>query len=181
MKMSRKFLAPLAAASLAMALPATAADIQKCLDWDGNVAYQDTPCPIGTAIGAIPRDTSKANPDAVRQAEEDRRLLAQILLAKAARSPAVQVIVPNGGAPAADEFAVEPSYAEPVYGYAAPVYGYGSALPRGHPRGKSRDSTGRDMFPSPITRPPTILDSPAPCNTVQCGQAQQPRGVRGRR
>ena len=117
MKMPRNLLAPLAAATLVLALPAGAADIQKCLDWDGSIVYQDTPCPKGTGIGAIPRDTSTANPDAVRQAEEDRRLLAQILLAKAARSPAVQVIVPSSGGSATDAIAVEPSFAaEPAYG-----------------------------------------------------------------
>jgi hypothetical protein len=180
MKMPRILLAPLAAATLALGLPAAATDIQKCLDWDGSIVYQDTPCPKGTGIGAIPRDTSKANPDAVRQAEEDRRLLAQILLAKASRSPAVQVIVPGGGAPATDAIAVEPPYAmEPAYGYAGPVYGAGPG--RGYSRGNSRDGPGRDTLRSPIARSPAILDSPAPCNTALCRQAQQGRGARDRR
>jgi len=179
MKMPRSFVAPLAAATLVLALPAAAADIQKCLDWDGSIVYQDTPCPKGTGIGAIPRDTSTANPDAVRQAEEDRRLLAQILLAKAARSPAVQVIVPGGGGSATDTIGVEPSYAtEPAYGYASPLYGPGSGR---YARGSFRNGTGRDIVRGPIARSPAILDSPAPCNTALCRQAQQARAARDRR
>jgi hypothetical protein len=168
MKMTFAFLSPLLGAALVLSAPAGAADIQKCLDWEGTIVYQDTPCPKGTAVGAIPRDTSKANPDAVRQAEEDRRLLAQILLAKAARSPAVQVIVPGGGSSTSDGVAVEPSYAaEPVYGYGAPVYG--SGFNRGYRGGRGgRDATLR----SPIARSPGILDSPVPCNTVQCQRAR---------
>jgi hypothetical protein len=163
-------LAPIAAATFGLALPAAAADIQKCLDWEGTIVYQDTPCPKGTAVGAIPRDTSKANPDAVRQAEEDRRLLAQILLAKASRSPAVQVIVPGSGSAMSDGVAIEPGYAaEPAYGYGTPAYGSGPG--RGY-----RDRGGRDAaLRSPIARSPGILDTPAPCNTLQCQRARDSR------
>lgn len=169
MKMTTPLLASLFAAAFAWSLPAAAADIQKCLDWEGTVVYQDTPCAKGTGIGAVPRDTSRPNPDALRQAEEDRRLLAQILLAKAARSPAVQVIVPGGpgGAEPYASAGVEPSYAagDASYVYGAPVYGGGSM------RGHRREVPERKLARSPIARSPAILDSPAPCNTALCGRA----------
>jgi len=151
--------------ALVASVPASASDIQKCLDWEGTIVYQDTPCEKGTEIGKIPRDTSQANPDAIRRAEEDRRLLANILLAKASRPPATQVVV-AGPLPSLDYTSGDDTtYTAPVYGYAGSGYGR-RASHRPH-ASMSRDGNGRNA----IAGPPSILDSPAPCNTLQCRQA----------
>ena len=173
--------APLIWAALVVPASAAGGDIQKCLDWDGTIVYQDTPCAKGTGIGAIPRDTSRPSPEAIRQAEADRRLLGQILVAKAARSPSVQVIVP-GSHQAPDEMAdtgSDSAAPAPVYGY-APGYGYGPSAYAGsgpavnHDRGdrSRRMPRNGESLRSPIARPPAILDSPAPCTTLSCARAR---------
>jgi len=108
-------------------------------------------------VGAIPRDMRPADPEAVRHAEEDRRLLAQILLAKASRPQPTQVVVaPN--AMSGNDIAYSDSAATDGY-YYGPVYGAGA---NGRARGvKARGNS--------VIQQSGILDSPAPCNTAVCG------------
>src|SRR5689334_11529962 len=111
--------------SLAVASAASAAEIHKCAEFGtGAITYQDSPCPQGTAVGEIPRDTRQADPEAIRHAEEDRRLLAQILLAKASRPQPPQVVVAPS-AMSSNDVAYSDATASDGY-YFGPVYGRGA-------------------------------------------------------
>jgi len=78
-----------AAASLA----AGAADIQKCADPSGRITYQDSPCTSGHTIGAVPRESAKGDPEALRQLERERARIARAADAQLAAGQAGQPIV----------------------------------------------------------------------------------------
>jgi hypothetical protein len=145
--------------SLTLASAASAAEIHKCAEFGtGAITYQDAPCPRGTAIGAIERDTRQADPEAIRHAEEDRRLLAQILLAKASRPQSTQVVVPPTAMSSNDVAYAEGASTDGYY--YGPVYGGGSGG-----RGRAANSPRGNN----VIQQSGILDSPAPCNTAFCG------------
>jgi hypothetical protein len=145
--------------SFALASAAAATEIHKCAEFGtGAITYQDAPCPRGTSVGAIERDTRQADPEALRHAEEDRRLLAQILLAKASRPQPPQVVVAPG-AMASNDVAYSDAAASDGY-YYGPAYGAGTNG-RGRDVNKARGNN--------VLQQSAILDSPAPCNTPFCG------------
>ena len=67
----------IAVAGLCASFAAGAADIQKCADANGNVTYQDSPCPRGSAIGSVPRESAQGDPVAIRQLEREKARMAR--------------------------------------------------------------------------------------------------------
>jgi hypothetical protein len=142
---------------------AFASDIQKCIDPDGGVIYQDSPCARGRTLATIPRAPAYADPEALRAAENDRLKLQQALefRARLAMLDASREAIARGVAPRMDyapPYDVAPIGPEGPYYYAVPSYGVRGS---GHSAPRSRPS---------IAASPGILDTPAPCTTLQCQQ-----------
>jgi len=141
----------LALAGLAASCAAGAADIQKCADADGRITYQDSPCPRGTAIGSVSRDSAKADPAALQQLARERARIERVADAQMAAQPQqpliVPVPVPSPAQPNAVGVAGQPLYTTPVYSVDPTT---GAIVAPGNGVTQPIVPT-----PSPITQPPT--------------------------
>ena len=142
--------------------------IQKCIGTDGRVTYQDTPCAAGKTSGQVERDTRAADPDALKRAGADQER-ADKLAETRARIAASDANRKFSRAETAEQ-------ASPP---AEPQYLYLGDLQRGVVGGRESAKPGKGTRPSgPAVNPnphsqgtmpvPGIMQSPAPCTTVQC-------------
>ena len=158
-------LAGLAAASFA----ATAADIQKCADASGQITYQDAPCPSGSMIGTVPRESAHGDPAALRQLERDKARLeraAEARIAAEAQQQAAPVIIQQ---PQAGGTMTQPGV--PAYAITGPVNfvdpSTGAVIVQGtsaviDPNTGTVISLGTTApVPSNVTTPNAITPSPA--------------------
>jgi hypothetical protein len=136
--------------------------IQKCVDAAGKVVYQDKPCDAGkTVAGEVQRDLSRADPAAIRRAQEERERSEKFTAARARQQAADD----ERQARADDAEAKRLVKAE------ADARARADAEPRYYyvPIPVVQQPAGRSAGASPaITQPPGILDTPAPCTTLQC-------------
>ena len=167
--MKIRFALPIAA--LLVSSAALADDIQKCADPDGGITYQDAPCGKGKTLATLPRAPAYADPAALAVAEADRLKLERAIESRArlAVLDASRDAIARGAPPQMDVPAYDGSVApyEPYY-YGAPYYGG---------RGRHDRIGGRGpAYATGTLPPPGILDTPAPCRTLQCQQrAASPR------
>jgi hypothetical protein len=160
----------LALAGLAASCAAGAADIQKCADADGRITYQDSPCPRGSAIGSVPRDSAKADPAALQQLARDRARIERVADAQMATQPQQPLIVPVPvpAQPNAVGVAGQPVSTTPVYSV-DPTTGAVVTLGNGVAAGVTQPIV---PTPSPITQPPTEVPSAGtPLTTFPATQA----------
>jgi hypothetical protein len=160
----------LALAGLAASCAAGAADIQKCADADGRITYQDSPCPRGSAIGSVPRDSAKADPAALQQLARDRARIERVADAQMATQPQQPLIVPVPvpAQPNAVGVAGQPVYTTPVYSV-DPTTGAVVTAGNGVAAGVTQPIV---PTPSPITQPPTEVPSAGtPLTTFPATQA----------
>lgn len=168
----------IALAGLAVSFAAAAADIQKCADSTGRITYQDSPCPRGATIGAVPRDSAKADPAALRELARERARIERVADAQFAPPAPQQPLiapVPVPAQPNAVGVAGEPVYTTPVYSVDPTT---GAVIAPG-----SNVAAGVNQpivpTPSPITQPPTEVPgtgaplTPFPAQQGQ-GAAQSP-------
>lgn len=162
----------LALAGLAASCAAGAADIQKCAGADGRITYQDSPCPRGSAIGSVPRDSAKADPAALQQLARDRARIERVADAQMAAQAQPQqpliVPVPMPAQPNAVGVAGQPVYTTPVYSV-DPTTGAVVAPGNAVAAGVTQPIV---PTPSPITQPPTdVPNAGTPLTTFPATQA----------
>jgi uncharacterized protein DUF4124 len=155
-----------AAALLASSFAQAEIEIQKCADRDGGITYQDAPCAKGKTLATLPRAPAYADPAALRVAEAERLQLeramearARLAVLDASRDAIARGVPPRLDLPAYD---VGPPIPYEPYYYALPSYGG-----RGRPERTGR--RGAANAPA-ASLSPGILDTPAPCRTLQCQQ-----------
>ena len=160
----------LSIAALLASSVALADEIQKCADPDGGITYPDSPCGKAKTLATLPRAPAYADPAALAVAEAERLKLERAIEARArlAVLDASRDAIARGAPPQMDV----PAYDGPVpyepYYYGAPSYGGRVRPDKIRGRGAANASG--------ILPPPGILDTPAPCSTLQCQQrAASPR------
>lgn len=175
MEKTRLSIALLAALAAFAAGPALAqgGTIQKCVGADGRQIYQDTPCPPTTKTAAqLQRDTTRADPVAIKRAEAEAqklrdarlsRLVAEEKQAIAARAEderqesRARLARAEARAEAAHK-AVMDSYSSQPSAYVGPGYGYGYS---GSPT-VVREVVREREAPAPRTIAPTVARSGIP-------------------
>ena len=164
MKRTMLFLSAVLLAS--QGAPAAESEIQKCADPDGGVTYQDAPCAKGKTLATLPRAPAYADPAALRVAEAERLKLERAIEARArlAVLDASRDAIARGAPPRMEmpTYDVAPSIPYEPYYYGVPAYGSNVRPERMSSRGSTRN-------PGSIASP-GILDTPAPCRTLQCQQ-----------
>ena len=148
-------------------------EIQKCADPDGGVTYQDAPCAKGKTLATLPRAPAYADPAALLVAEAERLKLERALEARArlAVLDASRDAIERGAPPRMELPGYDASNVPyESYYYAGPLYGGGGRPERPRFHGATRNSG--------TMAPPGILDTPAPCNTLQCQQRAAPAARR---
>jgi hypothetical protein len=167
----------LALAGLAASCAAGAADIQKCADADGRITYQDSPCPRGTAVGAVARDSARADPAALQQLARERARIERVadaqMAAQAQPQQPLNVPVPAPAQPNAIGVAGQPVYTTPVYSV-DPTTGAVIAPGNGVAAGVTQPLV---PTPSPITQPPTAVPNAAGTSSTNFPAAQAPGAV----
>jgi hypothetical protein len=151
------------------ALPAHAQGaIQKCVGANGKVTYQDTKCATGEMAGEVQRDSSGADPVALQRARDDQERAdkaaerrARVASAEEKRRDTQPIVVEQESAPS------EPQY---IYvGSPQPAVVVVRETSRSDKRdGRNGQSTPSNPRSAGTTPVPSIMQSPAPCNTVQC-------------
>ncbi len=142
--------------------------IQKCVDREGDITYQDTTCERGsTSIAHIARDTRQADPAALQRAREeqeraDRAMDRRARLALAEAELRSRQPLPGAGGPL---LMPEPYSAEPYYVYAGGAPGAvkrsrGATHSSGHDnarthRGSSARIVGRPLSHSSSSSAPS--------------------------
>jgi hypothetical protein len=181
----------IAVAGLVASFAASAADIQKCADASGRITYQDAPCPPGSAIGAVPRESAQADPAALRQLEREKARIERAADAQRAAelqqqaAPVVVQQLPQQGVASGTPTTTGAPYTAPVNvvdpntgavivpGTTAVIdANTGTVLSLGtNPAQVAQPSTdAATLQPSPITQPPTA----APSSITQVPSASQP-------